>query len=108
MLLFPFLAAVTFLYPSITNAVIVHETCKNLPGVDEYGYGPDVSYAVTTAYDYMRMVAKNADSVVTKYQQNKLPPNERVRFSSLLTAFGIPDGDKRQGLFLIQLAGKGS
>lgn len=92
---------------TIANAVTIHETCKSMTGVDEYGYSPDVSDAVATAYKYMQMIAKNGDSVIERYRTKQLPSNERVRISSLLTAFGFPDGDKRQGLFLYQLSGKG-
>ena len=93
---------------SIGSALTIHETCKSMTGVDEYGYSPDVSAAVSTAYNYMLMIAKNGATVAEKYRTNQLPANERVRISSLLTAFGLPDGDKRQGLFLYQLEGEGS
>lgn len=106
MLVFPIFAVIAFFYSGLSHALTVHETCKNFPGVDEYGYGPDVSAAVSTAYDYMRMIANNAVSVADKYQSNSLPPDERVRFASLLTAFGVPEGDSRLPFFLIQLDGK--
>ena len=106
MLVVPIFAVVAFFYSGLSHALTVHETCKNFPGVDEYGYGPDVSAAVSNAYDYMTTIAKNAVSVANKYQSKSLPPDERVRFASLLTAFGVPEGDSRLPFFLIQLDGK--
>ena len=108
MLLISVFVALTLLYTPIVNAITIHETCKSMTGVAEYGYGPDVSYAITTAYQHMQTIAKNAANVATKYRANELPPNERARISALLTAFGIPNGDKRQSLFLYQLESKDS
>ena len=103
------LALILFLfYVQSVKTITIHSTCKSMTGVDEYGYGPDVSDAISNAYETMRTISANAANVLENYQKKKLPPNESARIASLLTAFGLSPGDRRESMFILLATCMGS
>ena len=103
----PFALILVLLHARSVGSIIIHSTCKNMAGVDEYGYGPDVSDAISSAYENVRTISANAANILENYQGKKLPPTENARIASILTAFGLRPGDDRESMFILLATGMG-